>query len=136
MENGKLRILVVDDDPFVRDMMGMILEAAGHEIITAESGEDALEKFLKEGVQLIVSDMNMPGMNGLDLIMKIRASGSDVPVVMLTGNDEISLARDAVKAGANDYLVKDEKIEDTLVLSVDNVWDKYRMQHKGGEAPS
>ena len=57
--------------------------------------------------------MNMPEMDGLELIKKLRQGGSDVPIIILTGNNEISVAIDAINSGANDYLLKDENIQDT-----------------------
>lgn len=129
-----LKVLIVDDDPFVRDMLVMILDSSGYSVETAESGEDALKKYSAEqGVNLIVSDMNMPGMTGLELIREIRKSDEDVPIVILTGNNEISVAIEAIHSGANDYLIKDENIQDTILLSVNKVMEKYYLKKRNLE---
>ena len=123
------RALIVDDDPFVCEMLAMILEGAGFASEMAASGEDAYGK-LKAGAafDLIVSDMNMPGMGGLELIRKIRADGIDTPVIMLTGNSEVSSAMEAIRSGADDYLTKDENIQDTVVFSAGRVLEQHRMK--------
>ena len=123
------RALIVDDDPFVREMLSMILEGAGCATEMAESGEDAYKR-LSGGAafELVVSDMNMPGMSGLDLIKRLRAEGIGIPVIILTGNSEIAAAIEAIRSGANDYLIKDENIQDTIVLSAGRVLDHHTLQ--------
>jgi sigma-B regulation protein RsbU (phosphoserine phosphatase) len=129
MDSRKIKTLIVDDDSFVRDMLGMILQSSDYEVVTAENGADALEKFKADaGIDLIISDMNMPGMNGLELIKAIRDGGSDVPIIILTGNNEISIAIEAIRSGANDYLLKDENIQDTIILSVERVMEKHHLK--------
>jgi signal transduction histidine kinase len=129
MDSRKIKTLIVDDDSFVRDMLGMILQSSDYEVATAENGADALEKFKADaGIDLIISDMNMPGMNGLELIKAIRDGGSDVPIIILTGNNEISIAIEAIRSGANDYLLKDENIQDTIILSVERVMEKHHLK--------
>jgi sigma-B regulation protein RsbU (phosphoserine phosphatase) len=123
------KILLVDDDPFVRDMLSMILEAGGYVVETSENGADAVKKFSADsGINLIISDMNMPEMNGLELIKKIRKNNEDIPIIILTGNNEISVAIEAMNSGANDYLIKDENIQDTIILSVERVMEKYQIK--------
>lgn len=134
MTDQNTKILIVDDDPFVRDMLVMILDSTGYEVETAENGEDALKKYSSEqGINLIVSDMNMPGMNGIELIREIRKSDEDVPIIILTGNNEISVAIEAIHSGANDYLIKDENIQDTILLSVNKVMEKHYLKKRNLE---
>ena len=129
MGHENTTILVVDDDPFVREMLSMILESGGYALATAENGADAFKQ-CTEGTRtdLIISDMNMPEMNGLELIHKLRESNIDTPLIILTGNNEISVAVDALKSGATDYLLKDENIQDTVILSVEKSLEKYRLK--------
>jgi len=123
------KILVVDDDPFVREMLATILQASGYGVETAEDGLAALKKYSGgSGIHLIISDMNMPEMNGMELIKKLRQGGSEVPIIILTSNNEISTAIDAINNGANDYLLKDENIQDTVILSVEKVIEKDRLK--------
>jgi len=129
MNNQPIKILIVDDDPFIRDMLGAILQASNYDIETAENGIGAIEKFKANlGIDLIISDMNMPLMSGLELIKAIRDEGSDVPIIILTGNNEISIAIEAIRSGANDYLLKDENIQDTILLSVEKVMEKHQLK--------
>jgi two-component system KDP operon response regulator KdpE len=99
------KILVVDDDPQIRRVMKATLVGHGYEVIEARTGEDALEKFPHEMPSLILLDMNMPGIGGLETCRAIRA-GSDIPVIILsvrnTEKDKVA----ALDAGADDYVTK------------------------------
>jgi len=126
-----IKILVVDDDPFVIDMLAVILESSDYSIDTAVNGIEALQKYSADSdIGLIVSDMNMPEMNGLELIKELRNNNADVPIIILTGNDEVAVAIEAMNCGANDYLVKDENIQDTILLSVGKVLEKHELKKK------
>ncbi len=128
---SKLKVLIADDDGFVRDMLASILETGGYEVRTAENGDDAIEKYhLEPDIGLILSDMNMPKSDGLDLIRQLRKKQNDIPIIILTANSEIRIALDAIRSGANDYLLKDENIEDTLLISVENVMEKQRLRQE------
>jgi DNA-binding NtrC family response regulator len=130
MESQKVHILVVDDDPFVREMLSMILESGDYTVETAESGEDALEKYSNHpGLDLIISDMNMPGKSGLQLIKDLRKLQTNVPIIILTGNNEISVAVEAMNNGASDCLPKDENIQDAILLSVNRVLEKKNLEN-------
>ncbi len=131
MDEGKCRILVVDDDPFVAEMLAVILDADGYAVETAENGLQALERMAAApDTGLVVSDMNMPGMNGLELIARVRELNADVPIIILTGNNEISVAIQALNGGASDYLLKDENIQETIVISVEKVLEKHQLRMK------
>jgi two-component system KDP operon response regulator KdpE len=111
MSAGK--ILVVDDDPQIRRVMKATLVGHHYEVIEARTGEDALEKTPQEMPNLILLDMNMPGIGGLETCRAIRA-GSDVPVIILsvrnTKRDKVA----ALDAGADDYVTKPFSIEELL----------------------
>ncbi len=127
----KTKILIVDDDPFVRDMLAMILQSGGYDTETAEDGEDAVDKYASApDTGLIISDMNMPGMNGVELIKELRKNKVDVPIIILTGNNEISVAVEALNSGASDYLLKDENIQDTIMLSAEKVLEKRQLEKR------
>jgi signal transduction histidine kinase len=122
-------ILVVDDDPFVCDMLQAILEGESYIVKTFTCGLDALN-FIRDNqnIQLILSDMNMPDINGLELIHQLKSEIADIPIIILTGNNEISIAIKAMHSGASDYLLKDENIEETVVMSVKRVFEKHQLQ--------
>jgi two-component system, sensor histidine kinase and response regulator len=126
-----IQILVVDDDPLVREMLQEILTASGYRAETAEDGRAALDRMdAGEPADLILSDMNMPRVDGLSLIRTLRDRKEDVPVIILTGNEEISVALEALNSGANDYLLKDENIGETVLLSVQKVLEKERLERE------
>jgi two-component system KDP operon response regulator KdpE len=99
------RILVVDDDPQIRRVLRTTLIAQGYEVKDARSGEDALDRVREARFDLIILDMNMPGMSGFEACRTIRAT-SDVAIVMLTVRDSESDKVDALDAGADDYITK------------------------------
>ena len=129
MTTDALKILVADDDSFLREMLSAILESAGYIVETASNGIEVLELYhRKVHFDLILSDMNMPEMNGLEIIKEIRGNDNNIPIIILTGNNEISVAIDALKSGANDYLLKDENIQDVILISIDKVMENYRLK--------
>ncbi len=131
MTEEKIKVLIVDDDLFFRKMLPKKLSSKGFKFDTAENGLQALEK-LKENpdIELIISDMAMPGMNGLELIKNIRGSGKGVPFIFLTASDQLNVAIEAMTCGASDYLLKDENILRTLSISVDKVLEKHQLKKR------
>jgi two-component system KDP operon response regulator KdpE len=106
-------ILVVDDEPQIRRVMRATLTDKGYPVIEARDGQEAIDKFRNERPDLILLDMNMPGMNGLQVCHEIRAL-SQVPIIMLTvRNAEKDKVR-ALDAGADDYVVKPFGIQELL----------------------
>src|SRR5438094_7308692 len=99
------RILIVDDDPQIRRVLRMALVAQGYEILDARNGEEALEKLRDEKTDLIILDVNMPGMSGLETCRSIRST-SDIRIIMLTVRDAEADKVEALDAGADDYMTK------------------------------
>ncbi|MDQ3585746.1 MAG: sigma-54 dependent transcriptional regulator [Acidobacteriota bacterium] len=103
---GRKNILVVDDDKPQREILEMILSGEGYEVTTAASGEAAL-KFAKERrFDLVLTDLKMTGMDGIELLQKLLAYDSSIIVVLLTAHGSIDSAKDALRRGAFDYLEK------------------------------
>jgi DNA-binding response OmpR family regulator len=114
-----MKILVVDDDKTTRKLLGLYLKAKGYEIVTAENGLDAMEKLGTESINLVVSDMNMPYMDGIELTRNIRADENwkNIPVIMVTTEADEDEKKKAHDAGVDDYLVKPanaEQISDSV----------------------
>ena len=103
MSAGK--ILVVDDDPQIRRVMKATLVGHGYEVITARTGEEALETLPREMPDLVLLDMNMPGIGGLETCRTISA-GSDIPVIVLSVRNSEKDKVAALDAGADDYVTK------------------------------
>src|ERR1700716_1186685 len=107
------KILVVDDEPQLRRVMLATLTDLGYVVMTATSGEGALEKFHQEPPDLVLLDMNMPGMGGLETCRTLRAS-SDVPIVILSVRNTERDKVEALDAGADDYVTKPFGIQELL----------------------
>jgi two-component system, OmpR family, KDP operon response regulator KdpE len=99
------RILVVDDDPQIRRVLKVTLTGQGFEVDDAKNGEEALERLRKQRVDLVLLDINMPGMSGLEVCRSVRTS-SEVAIIMLTVRDEEADTVEALDAGADDYVTK------------------------------
>jgi len=99
------RILVVDDDPQIRRVMRVTLTGQGYEVDDAKGGEEALDRLRSGKFDLVLLDMNMPGMSGLECCQLIR-SQSDIAIIMLTVRDSESDKVAALDAGADDYITK------------------------------
>jgi len=99
------RILVVDDDPQIRRVMRVTLTGQAYEVDDAKTGEDALDRLRAERFDLVLLDMNMPGMGGLETCRAIR-SQSEIAIIMLTVRDSETDKIEALDAGADDYVTK------------------------------
>lgn len=99
------RVLVVDDEPTVREVVAGYLRRDGHQVSEAADGPTALRLLDSEPFDLVVLDMMLPGVNGLDILRRIRASG-DMPVIVLTARAEESDRVAGLELGADDYVVK------------------------------
>lgn len=103
-----MKVLIVDDCPTTRKLLSIHLRSKGYDVLLAENGLDALEKIGKEDINLILSDINMPYMDGIEFVktLKTDPQGADIPVIMVTSEADVEEKEKAFKAGANGYLVK------------------------------
>ena len=99
------RIMIVDDDPQIRRVLRTALVAQDYEVVDARNGEEALERLRDEKLDLIILDVNMPGMNGLEACRTIRST-SEISIIMLTVRDTESDKVEALDVGADDYMTK------------------------------
>ena len=102
---GRVRILFADDDKGLRDSLSLILEHEGYEVILAEDGEDAVQKFAALSPELVILDIKMPRRTGTEALAEIRKT-SDVPVIFLTSKDTEVDELSGLRAGADDYISK------------------------------
>ncbi|MFU8857902.1 MAG: sigma-54-dependent transcriptional regulator [Deferrisomatales bacterium] len=100
------KVLVVDDDASLRRIVEYNLAQEGHAVATAASGDDALAALAKTRFDLVVTDIKMPGMDGMDLLRRVRAAAPDTQVIMITAFGTIEMAVEAMKAGAFEYITK------------------------------
>jgi two-component system, OmpR family, response regulator MprA len=110
-----VKILVVDDERAVRDSLRRALELQGYEVALAADGAEALAELEGNGqVDAVLLDILMPGIDGLEVCRRIRSSGSEVPVLMLTARDAVGDRVAGLDAGADDYVVKPFALEELL----------------------
>ena len=107
-----MHILVVDDDQAVRDSLARSLHYAGYEVSTAVDGVDALAQLSSMRPDAVVMDVMMPRLDGLETTRSLRASGNDVPILVLTARDAVGDRVDGLDAGADDYMVKPFSFEE------------------------
>src|SRR5918995_1060536 len=122
----KSRILVIDDEAAIRDSLRMILEYEGYEFLGAASGQDGLAMVERENPDLVFLDIKMPGMDGLEVLQRIKAADETVPVVMISGHATVTTAVDATKLGALDFIEKPLASERVLV-TIRNALDRSRL---------
>ena len=112
-------ILVVDDDASLRRLCTQLLTARGYQVHTAGDGEEALLLVAKTDYRVVLLDLKMPGMDGLECLRRLKAEGCRAEIVMVTGYGNVAAAVDAMKAGACDFIEKPFKPEDLQVTLQD-----------------
>lgn len=116
MERG--RLLIIDDDPVVRDLLSTILSGAGNYITdTAEDGLEGLEKIKNNNYDIVISDLTMPRLNGMELLRELKTINPFIPVVVITGNSSIDSAINAMKEGARDFITKPFSINNVVATT-------------------
>jgi two-component system nitrogen regulation response regulator NtrX len=123
----KPRILVIDDEPAIRDSMRMILEYEGYEFLGAASGEEGIAIVERDAVDLVFLDIKMPGMDGLEVLGKLRVAADSVPVVMISGHGTVATAVEATKLGAFDFIEKPLATE-RILLAIRNALGYSRLR--------
>jgi len=111
----KKRVLVVDDEQDVRETLGTVLEKLDYQAMTAADGDEALDIVQNQKVDVVLSDLYMPGMNGIELLKRIKSQRKNIVFLMITAHPTIETAVDAIKKGAYDYLTKPFHIEEVRI---------------------
>ena len=109
---AKLSILVLDDEPIVGKRLKPALAKSGHTVDVAESGVEALRRIDQHAYDIVVSDIRMEGVDGLDVLRHVRARSPRTLVIMITGFATVELAREALTMGAFDFIAKPFKLDD------------------------
>ncbi len=134
MEKGNL--LIVDDEQIILKRLKFNLEEFADDIYTAENGLIALEQLDQHEVHCVICDINMPKMNGVDVIKKIRSDGNNVPFIFYTAHGNHDLMMEAVKYGAFDFLNKPnlEGLEDVVARGLKEGFSKVKTSQKDDDA--
>ena len=128
MHKPSAKLLIIDDDEVVRASLAAYLEDSGFQVLQAGNGLQGLEVFEREQPDLIICDLRMPQIDGLELIRRISALNSEIPVIVVSGAGVMSDAVEALRLGAADYLIK--PLEDLAVLehSVRRALDRFQLR--------
>ena len=112
-------ILTADDSPSMRQMIAFTLENAGYQVIEAVDGKDALERLTKGAVQMLVTDLNMPNLDGIELIRRVRTlpQYKYIPIIMVTTESEDSRKQQGKAAGATGWIVKPFRAEQLVAVA-------------------
>ncbi len=146
-----VKILIVDDELIMRESLCGWLERDGYEVLKASSGEEALEKIKSTNFDILLVDIKMGGMNGLELLRRVKEGGSDAAVIMITAYGSISTSIEAMKLGATDYLLKPfdpgelsvliERVLNEQKITIENLYlrdqhqEKTRFESMIGQSP-
>src|SRR6187455_2165527 len=123
----KSRILVIDDEAAIRDSLRMTLEYEGYDFIGAATGQEGLAMAERESPDLVLLDVKMPGMDGLEVLDRLHAMNETLPVIVVSGHGTISTAVEATKKGAFDFIEK-PFASDRVLVSVRNALDQRRLR--------
>lgn len=110
------RILVIDDEEIIRNLLTDVLSDAGHEVIALASPEEAMEKVKEMPFEVVITDLKMPGMDGIEVLRKIKKVDSDISVIVVTGYSTVETAVDAMREGAYDYINKPFNAEEIKIV--------------------
>lgn len=134
---GKIKTIIADDDYLVRSYLKMLpsWERAGFEIVAdVRDGEEALYELEKTKVQLLITDISMPLTDGIELIRKVRQTNQELYIIVLSCHDEFEYVKDAMKEGADEYVLKNTLDENTLydlLMSTKNKMEEKKLKHIG-----
>src|SRR5437899_10482647 len=125
---SKSRILVIDDEAAIRDSLRMPIEYEGYEFAGAATGQEGLALTEREMPDLVLLDVKMPGMDGLDVLARLRSMSESLPVVMISAHGTPSSAVEAIRRGATDFLEKPFESTERLRVTIQNALEQARLR--------
>jgi len=126
-----MKILVIDDEASTRDLLKMSLESDGYTVFMAEDGPKGLEIFARENPSVVLTDIKMPGMDGIEVLRRVKEQNPDTEVVVITGHGEMNLAIQALQNGATDFIVKpisEKALAVALLRSRERFWKDKKLR--------
>jgi two-component system, NtrC family, response regulator HydG len=127
--NGMPHILIIDDEPLVRGSLSELLTLSGYNVSTSSSGNEALKTIKDYTVDLIISDLKMPDLDGLQLLRKVKKINPELPVILMTGYGSIDNAVEAMKEGAYDYVTK-PIVDSEIKIVIDRILNQKELQEE------
>src|SRR5215510_8024232 len=122
------RILAIDDDAAIRDSLRMTLQYEGYEFIGAATGQEGLALAEREHVDLVLLDVKMPGMDGMEVLARLHSLNEALPVVMISAHGTPSTAVEAIRRGALDFLEKPFESTERLQVTIHNALEQGRLR--------
>ena len=116
MTTERVRVLVVDDEEIIRDLLQTILSEAGYDVVTAANGQEALDKIPQSVIKVVLLDVNMPDISGIQVLQQLTTHWPEICVVMVTAVADAKTATEAMKLGANDYITKPFNPDDVVIM--------------------
>lgn len=122
-------VLLVDDEPGIRNVLGISLSDVGYQVITAADGKEALDLFHQHRPAIVITDIKMPGMSGIDLLQALKEEQPDTEVIMITGHGDLELAIKSLKMDATDFITKPIN-EDVLDIALSRAHQRIAMRQQ------
>lgn len=125
-----IRVLLVDDEERFLRTTRKLLAKKGYEVLTAGNGKEAIERLSEPFPDVVLLDVKMPGMDGIETLRQIKGLQPDIEVILLTGHASVDTAVEGLRLGAYDFLLKPSPVED-LCLKIDRAWEMKRSRTRG-----
>ncbi|MCK4573063.1 MAG: response regulator [candidate division Zixibacteria bacterium] len=135
MKNS-ISVLVVDDEEMMRNLLEKILKREGYQVVAAGDGIEALDLLRRQQISLVISDMKMPRMNGLQLLKRIKADYPEVGVIIMTAYGDTYTIKDALLLGADEYITKPFKSYEISLVTERAYWRQLSAVHHDTKTPS
>ena len=129
LKTERLDILLVDDEQDIRDVLEVALADEGHAVFTAENGQEALAVFQEKHPAIVITDIKMPVMDGIELLQRIKRDAPDTEVIMITGHGDMDLAVKSLKHQATDFITKPINVE-ALDIALQRTQERIIMRRK------
>jgi two-component system response regulator PilR (NtrC family) len=124
MVDINIKVLIIDDDPSIRNMLSIVLKNEGYSVEAVENPIYALKKLKKQSYDLIISDIKMPAISGIELLRRVKSIDSEIPVIMITGFASTNDAVEAMKLGAEDYIIKPFNLDELRIIINKSIYKK------------
>jgi PAS domain S-box-containing protein len=123
------KLLLIDDEPDILRVLSMSLKADGYDVVSAQNGPEGIAAFEKEKPDIVITDIKMPGMNGIEVLKKVKGLSIDTEVIIITGHGDIENAIEALKHGASDFINKPVR-DEALAIALKRAREKFDIKRQ------